>query len=83
MYIAGNMQITQSILTIAPLAIRRQRELIISILEYTPTPNVAPKNVNALTITDYIVALRASPAAAFLSFPLDLSSLYLLVINIA
>lgn len=75
MYIAGNIHITQNILTMAPLAINRQRELIISILEYTPTPNVAPKNVHALTITDFIVAVRASFAASFFSFPLARSLL--------
>lgn len=46
------MKITTNILIIAPLAIREHRELIISIFEYIPTPNVAAKKLKALTIMD-------------------------------
>ena len=81
--IAGKMQITHNILTTAPRAIRRHKELIMSILEYTPTPKVAPKKVHALTITDFIVAVSVSFAASLLSFPSLRSVLYRLVINIA
>lgn len=52
--IAGSMHITEIILIIAPLAIRVHNELIMSMLEYTPTPNVAPKKLNALAIIDGI-----------------------------
>ena len=46
------MKITVIILTIAPLAISVQRELIISTFEYTPTPKVAAKKDSALIMTD-------------------------------
>lgn len=44
---------------IAPLAISEQREAIMSTFEYRPTPNVAAKKLNALTITDCIDAPKA------------------------
>ena len=47
--IAGSIVRTTTILITAPRAISRQRELIISILEYMPTPNVAAKKLKALT----------------------------------
>ena len=47
------MKITLNILIIAPLAINVQSELIISILEYSPTPKVAAKKVRALTTMDF------------------------------
>ena len=51
--IEGRMKITLNILIIAPLAINVQSELIISILEYSPTPKVAAKKVRALTTMDF------------------------------
>ena len=53
---AGRIHITQNILINAPLDINIHNELIMSIFEYAPTPNVAPKNVHALMIIDFIVA---------------------------
>ena len=53
---AGRIHITQNILINAPLDIKIHNELIMSIFEYAPTPNVAPKNVHALMIIDFIVA---------------------------
>ena len=41
MNMAGRNRITANILTIAPLAIRSQRELIMSTSEYRATPKVA------------------------------------------
>ena len=43
----GSRKITHTMLINAPRAISTQRELIISILEYRPTPNVAAKNDRA------------------------------------
>ena len=48
------MKITVIILTIAPLAISVQRELIISTFEYTPTPKVAAKKDSTLIMTDLV-----------------------------
>ena len=52
MNIAGRTNITAHILISAPLDMSTQRELIISISEYIPTPNVAAKKLNALTMID-------------------------------
>ena len=52
MNIDGNTKITTIILIIAPLAIRIHSELIMSIFEYSPTPIVAAKKLNALTMID-------------------------------
>ena len=41
--IAGRINSTTNILTIAPLAIKEHKALIISIFEYNPTPKVAAK----------------------------------------
>ena len=68
---------------IAPLAMREHKELIISILEYTPTPNVAAKKLNALTIIDWIEPSSAVVIDSFLSAPLERALLYLFVIRIA
>ena len=52
-------------LMIAPRAISEQSELIISIFEYNPTPNVAAKKLSALTITDCIELRSAVTASSF------------------
>ena len=69
MNIDGSMNITTSILTIAPRAIRSQSELMISISEYIPTPNVAAKNPSALTIIDGIDVECAIFTASCLLLP--------------
>lgn len=51
---AGKTVITTIILIIAPLDINVHKEPIISIFEYAPTPNVAPKKHKPLTIIDPI-----------------------------
>ena len=61
----GNTAITTTILTIAPLAIKLHSEPIISIFEYAPTPNVAPKKHNPLTTIEPIDSFKASPTASF------------------
>ena len=65
----GRMKITTNILMIAPRA-RIQRELIISILEYMPTPKVAAKKLSALTMIDWMELRSAVAIASFLSAPL-------------
>ena len=65
MYIAGSTKRTVNILMIAPLAIRLQSEPIISILEISPTPNVAAKKDSALTITDFMLVERDIRVASF------------------
>lgn len=70
-------------LIIAPLAIRVQSELIISMLEYIPTPNVAAKNVRALTRMDFALVWQATATASLFSAPALLSLRYLVVISIA
>ena len=77
------MKITVIILTIAPLAISVQRELIISTFEYTPTPKVAAKKDSALIMTDLVQVSLAMRIEVFLSSPLFLSFRYLVVIRIA
>lgn len=69
MSIAGRMNITQSILTTAPLAISMHMELMMSILEYTATPNVAAKSPIPLTIMDGMELESAVATAVFLSRP--------------
>ena len=59
----GRIKITHAIDISAPLAINVQRELIISIFEYKPTPNVAAKNDIAETSMDLALALTASDTA--------------------
>ena len=80
---AGKTVSTVTMLMIAPLAIKLHKEPIISIFEYIPTPNVAPKKHNALTIIDWIDVSKASSIAWCLSFPSILAVLYFVVIKIA
>ena len=51
----GRTKITVTILIRAPLAISVHRELIMSMLEYSPTPKVAAKKDNALTTMDFML----------------------------
>ena len=74
MNIDGSMNITTSILTIAPRAIRSQSELMISISEYNPS---------ALTIIDGIDVECAIFTASCLLLPSQRSRLYRVVISIA
>lgn len=67
----------------APLAIKLHKAPIISTFEYNPTPNVAEKNPNALTIIDGTDELIAVTIESRLSLPLKRSFLYLVVIRIA
>ena len=69
----GRMKITTNILMIAPRAIRIHRELIISILEYMPTPKVAAKKLSALTMIDCAENLCAVVIASNLPAPRLLS----------
>ena len=66
---AGNTVITTITLIIAPLDINVHKLPIISIFEYAPTPNVAPKKHNPLTIIEFIDVPKASDTACFLSLP--------------
>ena len=52
--IAGRAKITRSTLIIAPLAINRHIELMISMSEYNATPKVAANNPMPETIIDGI-----------------------------
>ena len=79
----GKIKITLNILTIAPLAINVQSELIISMLEYKPTPKVAAKNVKALTTMDFALVWQAIATASLFPAPASRSLRYLVVINIA
>ena len=79
----GSIQITDTILISAPRAIRVQSELIMSILEYRPTPKVAAKKDNALTTMDFTLIWQAIVTASFYSTPARRSFLYLVVIRIA
>ncbi|MCL0202072.1 hypothetical protein M2T62_30415, partial [Klebsiella pneumoniae] len=79
----GNMKITDTILISAPLAISVQRELIISMFEYNPTPKVAAKKDNALTTIDFTLLWHAIVTASLFSTPSYRSFLYLVVISIA
>ena len=63
------MRITAAMLISAPRAIRVHRELIISILEYKPTPKVAAKKDSALTIMDFMLLWQASATAVIFSTP--------------
>jgi len=67
----------------APLAINVQSELIMSMFEYKPTPNVAAKNDIAETRIDLALAFTASDTALCFSIPFVLSLLYLVVKRIA
>ena len=51
---AGNTVITTTILMMAPLDIKLHKEPIISILEYIPTPKVAPKKHSPLVTMELI-----------------------------
>lgn len=70
-------------LTIAPLDIRVHKEPIISIFEYSPTPNVAPKKHSPLITIEPMDVPNASLIASFLSFPAFLPFMYFVVISIA
>ena len=82
-YIAGSTRSTTHILISAPLAIRLQSDAIMSMLDISPTPNVAEKKLRALTITDFMLVDKAILVASFLSCPAVLSLIYLVVIRIA
>ena len=69
MNIAGRINATTNKLMIAPLASSVHKELIISILEYKPTPKVAAKKLNALTKIDCKELFSAVAIADFLSAP--------------
>lgn len=56
---AGSITVTSIMLIIAPLAMSIHMELIISISEYTATPNVAANNPIPLTMMDGIDVERA------------------------
>lgn len=82
--IAGRMQITTTVLITAPLAKSVVIELIMSMLEYAQTPNVAAKKLIPLMIIDLIEVLCAIATASFFVFLFTTRSLwYLVVINIA
>ena len=83
MNIDGRISTTTAILMTAPLAIRIHKELIISILEYNPTPKVAAKKDNALTTIDLTLLWHASATAFFFSIPAKRFLLYFVVIRIA
>ena len=68
---------------IAPLAISKHSEPIISIFDIANTANVAAKKHIALTKIDDTDDVNASPTASFLSLHFFLSSKYLVVIRIA
>ncbi len=68
---------------IAPLDIKVQSEPIISILEYAPTPNVAPKKHKPLTAIEPIDVPNASSTASCFALPCFLADTYLVVIKIA
>jgi len=67
--IDGRIVSTTTILIKAPLAISMHKELIISMLEKTPTPIVAAKKLKALTMIDCMEALWAMDTEAFLPLP--------------
>lgn len=77
------MNITANMLTMAPLAISAQRELIISISEYNDTPKVDAKNPTALvTIDGSDVDMDVIRESSEL-LPSSRSRLYLVVSSIA
>ena len=61
-------------LMIAPRAIRTHSELIMSIVEYRPTPKVAAKNESALTKIDFDEVKSAIRTASYLLLPFSLRS---------
>ena len=67
----------------APLASSMHNALIMSMLEYRPTPKVAAKKLSALTATDCMEPLTAAVTASFFYAPRLRSRLYLFVIRIA
>ena len=79
----GNINITKAILIKAPLDIRVHNEPIISNFEYTPTPNVAPKKHNPLTMIDGTTDAMVILMASSFSLPLLLFVKYVVVISIA
>lgn len=79
----GKTNITTIILMIAPLAIKLHNELIISILEYIPTPNVAAKKLKCTNYNDCMDSVSAFVMASFLPNPEYLPFLYFVVIRIA
>ena len=81
--IAGSIKATTRKLMIAPLASSTHRELIISMLEYKPTPKVAAKKLSALTNTDWMEPSSADATASRFDAPPYRAFLYLFVIRIA
>ena len=79
----GSTSNTHSIEIRAPLDINVHNELIISMLEYMPTPNVEAKNASALTMTDFALSLTASVTAFLTGTPAVRLRLYFVVIRIA
>ena len=67
----------------APLDISTHRELIMSMLEYNPTPKVAAKNDSADTMMDFALVSTASQTASFFSMPAVRFLRNLVVIRIA
>jgi hypothetical protein len=80
---AGRTKITDNILIIAPRAISIHIELIISISEYTATPNVAANRPIPDTMIDGTDAARAVVIDSLLFAPPIRSLLYRVVIKIA
>ena len=81
--ITGSVSTTMTTLMIAPRAKRMHMELIMSISEYTATPNVAENRPIPDTMIEGIEVASAVFMELTLSFPSILSFLYLVVINIA
>ena len=79
---AGNTIITVTIEISAPLDINVHKEPIISIFEYAPTPNVAPKKHNPLTTIEEIDVDNASFIASCFVLLSFLNVTYLVVIKI-
>ena len=79
----GRVKITDTMLISAPRAIRVHRELIISMLEYRPTPKVAAKKDKALTRIDFTLLWQAMATASFFYIPSNRSLRYLVVISMA
>ena len=77
------MKITQSILTTAPRAISIHMELMMSMSEYTATPNVAANSPVPETIIEGIEDESAVTTASCLFLPDCRSDLYLVVMSIA
>jgi hypothetical protein len=80
---AGSIKTTANVLMSAPRAISEHIELIISIFEYSETPNVAAKSPNALATIDGTELVNAIFADSYLFNPSERSFAYLFVISIA